>query len=171
MTDTPPPHRTPFEHIIHPGTLDQGKPVHIFCKIEFDGRALAISGVEGPTRNGNCAGSCGQISGGYAHRNPADNDPRTHSPTKPDKIKFAAGWNEELWLTFLDLWKRWHLNDMRVACEHQRKLGWTYDTHRGQECPECGYQIGTEWKFEEVPAEVLDVLRDLPPAGRTPAWV
>jgi hypothetical protein len=35
----------------------------------------------------------------------------------------------------------------------------------------CGYRYGTEWKREEVPADVLAFLRSLPDADMTPAWV
>lgn len=51
-------------------------------------------------------------------------------------------------------WKRWHLNDLRAACEHQRRLGWTYTTHPGKRCPVCGYRLGDSWHIEELPPKI-----------------
>lgn len=77
-----------------------------FCKIElFDGR-LAIRGVIGPMNNGDCQGAAGQCSDEIRVGVPAD------------------GWDREMLDRFCDIWERWHLNDMRPECEHQRKLGW-----------------------------------------------
>jgi hypothetical protein len=91
----------------------------------------------------------------------------------------------------VEIWRRWHLNDLKAGCEHQRAAGWDKlpidpsqptnvygrffpeqkqaswnmlgwvrpDEHpQGlltKACPECGYKYGTEWKREEVPADVL----------------
>ena len=43
--------------VIHPLTqLDRsGRDIRVFCKIEFDGKRLSISGVEGPKRQRGCA--------------------------------------------------------------------------------------------------------------------
>jgi hypothetical protein len=108
---------------------------------------------------------------GYAHRDPCQNDARYTSPTTPDEIEYADGWDAETWLDFLYVWKRWHLNDMHAECEHQEALGWTYDTHRGRVCPQCGYEIGTAWTKREVPDVVLTFLASLPDADKQPAWV
>ena len=55
-----------------------------------------------------------------------------------------------------DLWDRWHLNDMRAGCEHQRALGWTsYDDHPSEPCPECGYKFGSAWLFEPLPEDFM----------------
>jgi hypothetical protein len=114
-----------FSKTLRPGTVPDytGRPMDVFCRIEWDGTRLSISGVEGPKPNGDARGSSGQIDGGYAHRNPADNDARTHNPVGPDEITFGPGWDAETWLDFLDVWARWHLNDMRAGCEHQRAAG------------------------------------------------
>ncbi|MFQ5330249.1 MAG: hypothetical protein ACE5D4_09730 [Thermodesulfobacteriota bacterium] len=61
------------------------------------------------------------------------------------------------------IWERYHLNDMHAGCEHQRALGWErdgYDKHPSEPCPECGYQFGTEWKYEAIPHAVLQELMD-----------
>lgn len=85
--------------------LGKGQYGQVYCKIEITkaGR-LSITGVEGPMSNGNCKGACGQIL---------------------DHIvinEYAPGWDHDLLVKFLDVWDRWHLNDMRPGCEHQR--GW-----------------------------------------------
>lgn len=107
------------------GEIISGKrKASIFVKITINDGKLSIAGVEGPLRNGDAIGSCGQIHGGYAHRNSADNDQRYTKPITPDQIAFAPRWTPELWLDLLDIWERWHLNDMRAGCEHQRAEGW-----------------------------------------------
>ena len=72
-----------------------------------DGR-LSICGVVGPHRNGDCRGSSGQIVDELAD-------------TTPDDRK----WTRETIDQLADIWNRWHLNDMRPGCEHQRADGWT----------------------------------------------
>ena len=173
--------------IVHPGRVtvwtSTGRETlgDVFCKIEYRDERLSITGVEAPRPNGNCWGSCGQIAMGYKHRDDADDDGRYSSPTRIKE--WAPGWTEALWFDFLDVWKRWHMNDVRSACKHQRALGWKYDTHRdpdpeapgypyaGLSCPECGYRIGSAWLHEDVPADVLDFLDALPDTDKTPAWV
>ncbi len=153
----------------HPGGDHR---VSIFVRAQYGKGSLSITGVIGPTRSGNSAGGAGQIDMEFAHRDPADNDKRfKDNLIKPSEFKFAEGWDKEKWLDLLDIWKRWHLNDMQAACKHQRKLGWTYSTHKGQRCPECNYEIGTEWRSERVPASVLKKLKSFPDADRQPAWV
>lgn len=101
----------------------------IFCKINTEAGKLSISGVIGPLKNGNARGSCGQI---------ADD---IREAMNAGEIKRAAGWEEKPdtrgeWtgteyarvndplVKFINVWDRWHLNDMRAACEHQRAAGW-----------------------------------------------
>jgi hypothetical protein len=134
-----------------------GRRMNVFCKIGFDGQRLSISGVEGPTRNGNCIGACGQID--------------MHLGQGED-ITPAPGWTAETIAAFLQAWNRWHLNDMRAGCEHQRALGWTkYEDHPSEPCPTCGYKYGSRWLTEEVPADVLAFLSSLPDTDLVPAWV
>lgn len=92
--------------VVHVGSGDYGR---VFCKIQITDGKLSISGVEGPRADGNCRGSCGQIL-----------DHLTVS-------KFAPGWDAEKLEHFRALWDRWHLNDMRAGCEHQRA---SWDTSR-----------------------------------------
>lgn len=85
---------------------------NIFCKIEYKDSRLSITGVEGPTPSGNARGGCGQIEDSIR------NDLATITP--------APGWNKKTILKFLDIWDRWHLNDMRPNCEHQTGPEWEY---------------------------------------------
>lgn len=96
----------PFTKIIHPVTKGINPT---FCKIEFDGRRLSISGVEEPMTNGNCHGGCGQIVDSMIE---ADGNRR---------VKLAPDWTPALLDRFRAIWGRWHLNDMRPGCEHQRE--------------------------------------------------
>ena len=57
-----------------------------------------------------------------------------------------------------------------------KQLGWTYPEEHPEgllcrPCPTCGYKYGSEWRYEEVPAEMLGFLRALPDTDTTPAWV
>lgn len=83
---------------------------NVFCKIKTEakekGLCLSISGVVGPMANGDCWGSCGQVYG---------------SITEIDE--YAPGWGKEKAERFVEVWKRWHLNDMNAGCEHQREWG------------------------------------------------
>jgi len=189
MSAVPKDSGEPFELVVWPGvTRVYGRPAEVFCKIKWDGVRLSITGVEGPLRNGNAIGGCGQL-----------------SDLTIDE--YAQGWGADLLARFLAAWRAWHLNDMRPGCEHQRAQKWderpidpskptcSYGKHfAGQRsdswnmlawvnreehpdgllsypCPVCGYKYGSSWLREEVPSDVLDFLRNLPPAGRTPAWV
>ena len=141
----------------------------VYCRIRYEDGNLGISGVVGPLPSGNCRGGCGQIDGEFAHRNPEDNDPR-FDHIHPQDIKYAKGWDKELWYDFLDIWKKYHLNNLQAGCEHQRKLKWTTQ-QVGKPCPTCGYKYGSKWLRTEVPREVVEFLRNLPDADQTPAWV
>lgn len=129
-----------------------------------------MSGVMGPTDSGNCIGSCGQIDMGFAHRNPADDDKRYSSPIKPENIRFAPGWSRKQWFDLLDVWKRWHLNDMQAGCEHQRKdwdtskqlelkdYTWSPLFHRFREDASAGKLSADQYEgWKTVSSEVLQV--------------
>lgn len=236
-----------------------GRKGDIFCKISVEGGKLSISGVIAPLLSGNARGGCGQIDMEFEHRNARHDDHRYGDLVKPSDIDFAPGWDRDKWWDFLEIWKQWHLNDMRATCEHQRALGWeekatervtiykwkltpeassaqrkieegamdalkrgevvqlsqddtkmlaleywtkTYtetlpesiaefykpdgteektlgwlyptDHPEGiltRPCPECGYEYGSAWKREELPADVVAFLEALPDTDKTPAWV
>lgn len=59
---------------------------------------FAISGVHGALPSGNAHGSCGQIIDNFI------ND---------DTKVFNKGWNQELYLKLVDLWKENHLHDVK----------------------------------------------------------
>ena len=138
-----------------------GRWYSTFCTIEIKDGNLSICGVEGPTVGGNALGGCGQID--------------MHNPQIE---RLAPGWTHTKLARFWDIWKRWHLNDMRAECEHQRALGWTYNKNKDTVtkfgrgcCPTCSYPIGSKWLKEELPQEVIDFLQSLPDTDRTPVWV
>lgn len=80
--------------------------VNAFVEIKFKDGNLSIHGVVGPMNNGNCKGSCGQCI----------DEIREGKPT--------GDWTDEMLQKLCDIWDRWHLNDMRPYCEHQKALGW-----------------------------------------------
>lgn len=161
----------------------------VYAKIGFASGKLSITGVEGPMRNGDCKGSCGQID------------------MHEWNIKtYAPGWNAELEKQFREVWQKWHLNDMRAGCEHQREQRWNerpvypdrptkdyvqYPAVMGggqgwnmlvwvpvekggllsAPCGICGYRYGSQWLREEVPSDVLDFLKSLPDTDQQPAWI
>ena len=115
-----------FTKIIHPADLtdENRRPLPIFCNIKYINECLSITGVIGPTRDGNAKGGCGQIDTEFGHKNPAQNDKRITHPVPPERLAFAPGWSIDLWYTFLDIWHNWHLNDMRAGCVHQIAADW-----------------------------------------------
>jgi len=40
------------------------------------------------------------------------------------KFKYNEGWNPQKVDRLLEIWNRWHLNDMRAGCKHQRNEKW-----------------------------------------------
>ena len=98
------------------------------------------------------------------------------------RSKYGATRSEKAVIPKLrDIWERWHLNDMRPGCEHQRDwdvsemltvgekqkaAGWVYPSEHPKgllckPCEVCGYKYGSAWLKEEVPADVLDYLKTL----------
>jgi len=152
---------TPFKRHLMIGTLpDVGK---VFVTIDYtpDGN-LSLSGVEGPKSDGNARGSCGQIIIGFK-----EYDARGYMTL--DAITPAIGWTRESIHKLFDVWSTWHLNDMQAACEHQRARGETWVTHPSAICPDCHYVLGSAWLRAEVPADVVEWLRELPTDDTLPA--
>lgn len=109
-----------FTKILQIGTVKIGERFAlIYCEIKYCDGNLSISGVVGPLKSGNCLGGCGQINMNFQYGNSID-----ESLIKPNEITYARGWNAEKWLDFLDIWEKWHLNDMRSDCVHQRMENW-----------------------------------------------
>ncbi len=91
-----------MKRTIHLGASKHG---NVFVFIEFTNGKLSISGVEGPKSNGDARGGCGQIE-------------------VQDDIHLNEGWTPDMLDMFKAVWKRWHLNDMKAGCEHQRAAKW-----------------------------------------------
>jgi len=237
--------------IVNPAICDCGKTRRrAFARITIEDGNLRITGVIGPTRGGNALGYAGQCQDHIRAGDPAE------------------GWDREMLDKFCDIWDRWHLNNSRAACEHQRQLGWERDANeeatiyhwrlnedvnrekdraeaaalaalragdtftptseeafyanlvygietynsglpdemapyyhpkrslypgdigasekkkRGwirygtnpigilcKPCPVCGYEYGSKWMKEDVPADVIQWLITLPGTKVKPAWV
>lgn len=163
--------------IVNIGIVDLGTPkgCELFCKIELNGKRLSITGVEGPLPSGNCRGSCGQI-----------------DMHEWNFKKLHKGWTLSLVRKFRDVWKRWHLNDMKAGTPKQEQAvkewldaGNKYEyqsvrsmldrlnllidesyIHNGKP-----YEYGTAWLVEELPDSVISFLVSLPKASKEPAWV
>ena len=116
-----------------------------FAKIEYKNGRLSLCGVIGPMRNGDAKGSCGQC---------------TDEIRKGEPIE---GWTREMLDKLCEIWDRWHLNDMRPYCEHQKELGW--DELAGKKVTLYNYRLTTESMDKKKAAEkaALTALRE----GRT----
>jgi hypothetical protein len=79
-----------------------------FVKVKYDGERLSITAVDGPMSNGDCRGSSGQAI----------------SPLLAFNRKSHKGWNLRSRRRLAEIWKKWHLNDMRSGCKHQLAAGW-----------------------------------------------
>lgn len=103
-----------FAAVVRPGMVpyNERRGMDVFCKIEFKGGKLSISGVEGPLASGDCLGSCGQI------------DMHLREPEGLKGFRPADGWTLDLMRQFLAIWGRWHLNDMRAYDEEMAAAGW-----------------------------------------------
>jgi hypothetical protein len=102
-----------MKKVVRIGTMPvhNGKRVSVYCEIEYDVKGrLSIIGVIGPTHGGDAIGGCGQI----------DSTLREEI----DTITLAPGWTREMLDRFLDVWDRWHLNDMRAYDAEMKKAGW-----------------------------------------------
>ena len=145
-----------FTRIVRIGySLETG---NIYIKINFKDTRLSITGVEGPLKSGNCKGGCGQIGMGI-------NDEYINNLI----LNLSDGWSKEKIEQLVYFWKRWHLNDMKAGCIHQRDTKIKYEV--GEKCKKCGYRYGHSWLYEEVPEEGIEWLFNLPETNKEPAWV
>lgn len=156
-----------------------GRSYSIFCKIEYDGTRLSISGVEGPLPSGNCLGGCGQI---------------IITLKLSDLTTLAPGWTYNKVQRFFDVWNDWHLNDMTAGSPRQEAflkqnpVSFEYpDSHfdmatRALQAAELSpdeeyihngepYEYGHAWLKTEVPEDVMLFLTTLPSTDKQPAWV
>jgi hypothetical protein len=166
--------------VIRVGTVRlyaNGPAVSLFCRIEFADGRLSITGVEGPTRNGNARGGCGQI---------------VMNPWSI--VTYAPGWDAALVERFRAVWQEWHLNDMQAGSPaqtaflkanpvtavypecHYTKASAALESAGLNPDPDYvherkPYRYGSAWLRVDVPAEVIEFLQSLPDADRAPAWV
>lgn len=135
-----------MKKILNPGTTPEGWPV--FVTIEWDGKRLSITGVEGPLRNGDARGCCGQI----------------------DLSDLVTKYN---WVSrLMEVWERWHLNDLRAGTPEQEAFLREHPARNYDEACDTlknaglydvnGYRYGQAWLFEEVPDDVIQWLFSLP---------
>ncbi len=164
-----------LEKVVRIGTNDCGD---IYCKIAVKDERLSITGVEGPRRDGNARGGCGQIN--------------MHLAKQQADIQPAPGWTAELMARFFEVWDRWHLNDMRAGSKAQEtwlrenpipEADYAYPkSHYDVACsklaaaglnpdPSNGYKYGHSWNMEPLPSDVIDFLASLPDTDKNPAWV
>ena len=146
----------------------------LFCRIQFADGKLSITGVEGPLRNGDALGGCGQI--------------EMHEWTINE---YAPGWTADMVARFREVWHTWHLNDIRAGSPAQHAYlqthpikGADFFSDACKALAEVGlnpdpnylhnrkpYRYGSSWLRTEVPADVLEFLESLPDTDRAPAWV
>lgn len=102
--------RGDFTKVVRLGTVplwgESKRSMSVYVQIKYTDGRLSITGVEGPLPSGDALGSSGQIDISAAD------------------MTFAPGWDMEKVLRLRAIWERWHLNDMRPGCEHQRAEGW-----------------------------------------------
>lgn len=98
----------PFVRVLRPGHSARGL-VFITVKLEQreSGLCLSLTGVEGPKSNGDARGSSGQCTDALAYL-----------------TGYAPGWSAKSAARLKAIWERWHLNNMRAGCEHQRAELW-----------------------------------------------
>lgn len=166
-----------FTRTVRPGSARMHRnkqPVSV--NIEYVNGRLSLTGSHG-------RGSGGQIDMRFKHRSPADDDPRTTNPIGVHEFRFYPGWDANKWLDLLDVWNRWHLNDMKagspaqeqflranpvntVAPEsHYDKATQALEAAGLNPDPETGYRYGSKRLREEVPGDVLEFLNKLPEAS------
>lgn len=96
-----------FKRSIEIGRLDTGYKAKaiVTIKIEWDGKRLSISGDATRRGPGDRMDQAGQM---------------VDSVETMDDLFIPASERDEL----VAVWRRWHLNDMRAGCEHQRQAEW-----------------------------------------------
>jgi hypothetical protein len=175
-----------WKRVVTPGTHDYlwaHRTVTLFVEIEWrydmnQKWELSICGTDGPKVNGDAYGSSGQC------RDVLD-----------DELAPLDGWDRPMIERLREVWDRWHLNGMRAGSPNQEewKRANPYDRERhGHDhyawikgaLAQAGldpdpnfaladgkpYSYGSAWLYEEVPTDVLDWLRNLPPAVKAHPW-
>jgi hypothetical protein len=135
----------PFERNVRVGLLDTGykSKAVVTVRIKWDGTRLSLVGdIKRP-------GASDIDGGGQIHDHLAEIEDIDLSIPAADRDRLKIEW------------QRWHLNDMRAGCTHQRDARWNMD-QLSQPCPVCGYRFGSAWLTEPVPEEIVEWLRTFP---------
>lgn len=143
--------------------LGNASGASIYIGITFENDNLRISGVVRPTSYGNCY-ACGQI-----------ND------YLKDINKLDSNWTVGMITKLSEIWSEWHLNDLNSGTEKQMK--WIDNNspdnrdykHLLKIMPpdilvDDGYKYGSGWIHKEVPADVVEWLKNLPETSRQCPW-
>ena len=155
--------------LLYLGRTRAGK---VFVTINLKDNKLSMTGVIGPRQGGNCQGGCGQI----IQELTEDQFTRCHPP-----------WTERKIAELLDVWRRWHLNDLRAGTvdqeqwlrEHakeaeQRTTGyyeWACEALQGAGLnPDHGYRYGSQWLKESLPEAIERYLEGLPESEERMPW-
>lgn len=134
-----------MKHVVHPITINiESRDIRI--DINYVNSVLSISGWS--------RDQCGQMA-------------EYLKTLSAEEYKLNPGWTSKMLDRLIAIWERWHLNDLRSGCAHQRRWGWNAKDHLNQPCPICGYRYGNAWLFEPVPDSVIEWLFALPEGLRT----
>lgn len=136
-----------FVKIINPCTCSVIENVGVtsivkgYVKITYKKGRLSLTGVIGPTRGGNCKGSCGQCL----------EEIREGEPTEK--------WTREMLDRLCDIWDAWHLNDMRPYCTHMKQLGWVEQSKERVKVVKWGRKKETWDKIKAAEARAIECLK------------
>ena len=169
--------RAVFEKVLHIGTCADGD---VFIEVKWTGTRLSITGVEGPKRNGDARGGCGQI---------------VYDAAQQAALSLAPGWDRTLIARLFEVWDRWHLNDVRAGSPRQSEFRRAHPDQFDVKYPvdhfanACGvltraglnpdpeylldgepYRYGSAWLHEDVPDDALAFLRGLPDTRKAYPW-
>ena len=59
----------------------------------------------------------------------------------------------------VDVWKRWHLNDLKAGCSHQQTGKYSDAGISSQVCPVTGYKYGRAWLVELLPQSIIEEVK------------
>lgn len=93
-----------MKKIIHVGDTKVGP---LFITIEYTDGRLSLCGVEAPLKNGDARGECGQC-----------------EHLLNELVTWAHTYDKPMTEKLFKIWERWHLNDMKAGCFHQRNAEW-----------------------------------------------
>jgi hypothetical protein len=98
--------------------------------------------------------------------------------------KLEPGWTVADVVKLDQIWREYHLNDMKAGCDHQPDEVLVYENHprygyrqidleNTPRCPHTGYKYGSAWLFKALPDDVIEWISHkfdtFPPAAPVPA--